>query len=389
MAYTAKCDTASATKWWITGTGSSVNRLSEVMDDNASGVEENDNPGNYQPWSTFMTETVEDGVYLIHLNFEIGDGSTATTLTSLNEQVYFDGCAFSVRWNGVLTLGALKDDWGWKGSCFYLNQAADSILTSHSNSTLNLYDSEIRLVSNNYMKFNAGFVTGRNFKISATDAGNQRVYFFANTSIDFKKGFFSGWAAVNYYKNPTNYEDIHTHGGWQGAIIQASATLTRPTITSSGAQDIWTTNTGTITTLVSPNFVPVVGNNTATNECHWKEIVNIKVADKDGTALQNVVVDCVGSESGSPSTEYDTAQWTAGTVTTAADGTITEQTVTAKKWVGTLETETNYNYFKFTFSLAGYETLVMENITIDGPIDWHLELQSQKQPPAPWQEGLM
>ena len=59
MAYSAYCDTASATKWWITGTGSSVNRLSEVMDDNPSGVEEDDNPGNYQPWTTFMTETVQ------------------------------------------------------------------------------------------------------------------------------------------------------------------------------------------------------------------------------------------------------------------------------------------------------------------------------------------
>ena len=55
MAYTAKCDTSPPTKWWITGTGSTVNRLSEVMDDNASGVEFDDDAGVYEPWTTFMT----------------------------------------------------------------------------------------------------------------------------------------------------------------------------------------------------------------------------------------------------------------------------------------------------------------------------------------------
>ena len=42
---------------------------------------------------------------------------------------------------------------------------------------------------------------------------------------------------------------------------------------------------------------------------------------------------------------------------------------------------TTYSPHKFTISKAGYETLVLENITVDGPIDWHLELQQQKQPP--------
>jgi hypothetical protein len=31
-----------------------------------------------------------------------------------------------------------------------------------------------------------------------------------------------------------------------------------------------------------------------------------------------------------------------------------------------------------TLSKAGYETLVLDNITIDSPIVWHLELQHTK-----------
>ena len=36
-----------------------------------------------------------------------------------------------------------------------------------------------------------------------------------------------------------------------------------------------------------------------------------------------------------------------------------------------------YSPHKFTLSKAGYETLDLENITIDGPIVWHLGLQDE------------
>jgi hypothetical protein len=52
--------------------------------------------------------------------------------------------------------------------------------------------------------------------------------------------------------------------------------------------------------------------------------------------------------------------------------------VTARQWVGTAETLTNYNKFRLTVSAAGYETLILENITVDHPIVWHLELQHTK-----------
>jgi len=55
MTYKAKCDTAGI-KWWITGTGSTINRLSEIMVDNPDGLEEDDNPGNFQPWAEECSE---------------------------------------------------------------------------------------------------------------------------------------------------------------------------------------------------------------------------------------------------------------------------------------------------------------------------------------------
>ena len=76
MAYAAKCDTATHTKFWVTGTGTTENTISEMIDDNGSGVEEDDNPGNFQPWSEFVTEHLDGAIYQIHEDFEIGDNST-------------------------------------------------------------------------------------------------------------------------------------------------------------------------------------------------------------------------------------------------------------------------------------------------------------------------
>ena len=389
MAYTAKCDTASATKWWITGTGTGgVNRLAVVLTDNPSGVEENDNPGNYQPWSTFMTETVEDAVYLIHLYLEIGDGTTATTLTSLNEMVYFDGCGFRTLSAATCTLGALDTSWGKQGSTWFLNLAANHNLigTSDTTAAINLYDSEIKLLSGYYLYFRRGTFVGRNFKLNANINGNQRIYFEANCALDWKSGFLSGWTAVNYFSNPTNYEDIHTNKNTYGVTIQMSSTLLNPIITASWTGVYLQNSADLIANLINPTIdatVPVtIGH--ATGIINEQYTVNITVVDKNGTGIVGATVACAGSDSGTASEEYDTVGFT--TADTGASGVLAPQTVTAKKWVGTSETLTNYNYFKFTITEPGYETLVMEKVTIDAPIVWHLELQPIKHPVGIWMD---
>ncbi|MBV6343411.1 hypothetical protein HWQ67_17705, partial [Candidatus Magnetobacterium casensis] len=61
----------------------------------------------------FMTEIVEDRVYQIHVIFNVGDATTATTLLSTNEMVYFDdNCYFTKNANANLTLGEKHNSWG-------------------------------------------------------------------------------------------------------------------------------------------------------------------------------------------------------------------------------------------------------------------------------------
>jgi len=93
---------------------------------------------------------------------------------------------------------------------------------------------------------------------------------------------------------------------------------------------------------------------------------NISVADKDGTLIDGVEVLCE---------DKDDAQVFTTTTGDTDTGKIDEQVITYKTWTGTSETLVTSSPHKFTLSKAGYETLTLDNITVDGPIDWHLELQ--------------
>jgi len=64
-----------------------------------------------------------------------------------------------------------------------------------------------------------------------------------------------------------------------------------------------------------------------------------------------------------------------GAVSTDVNGDITEQIIYYKQWYGTSMDLSTFSPHKFTLSKPGYETLVLDNITMNGPIDWHLELQ--------------
>jgi hypothetical protein len=112
------------------------------------------------------------------------------------------------------------------------------------------------------------------------------------------------------------------------------------------------------------------------NSVEYRNTINVHVVDKDGANLSGATVNLEGSDS----SNYDTDMWTADSITTDANGTISTEApatdgIVIKKWEDSGQDETDYNVFRMTLSKAGYETLVMENITIDSPIDWHLELQ--------------
>jgi len=400
MAYSAKCDTASATKWWITGTGTAENRLSEVMDDNASGVEEADNLGNYQPWSTFMTEILEDAIYQFHLPFEIGNSTTTTTLLTLNEHLYFDAeCYPLTKANSTWTDGTkisstLTND----GSFIVISDTDGSGSQRAQLGVTNWYGTHV------YSKMSGS--TNAGYK--ADQASFQGSGELINCFLGWRNYFT--FYSTGYTSTQNTFGDI-----WNGMqATLAGQTLTDPIVLVTNASGyalragfsgggtlivvnpVWSQGSLFYTHSSQSHLVYVrelVGACTFRSDVTWhadtmfyqQYSCNIHVVDKDGVALQSVVVDCEDTNAG--------AVWTAGTVSTDASGDITEQLITYK----TFDTDdwdsdpsgTSLSPHKFTISKAGYETLILDAITVDAPIVWHLELQASKQPPAPWQDGLM
>ena len=113
------------------------------------------------------------------------------------------------------------------------------------------------------------------------------------------------------------------------------------------------------------------GTHTGTN-INRKNTVNIHVSDAAGANLATVAVVC----------EDQDGNTTGGfaSVNTDANGDIAEQTIIRGYCDlnnSDLDSDLTKDYspHKFTISKAGYETLILENITVDAPIVWHLELQ--------------
>jgi len=71
-------------------------------------------------------------------------------------------------------------------------------------------------------------------------------------------------------------------------------------------------------------------------------------------------------------------------MTTDVNGDINEIQLQRHQWYGTSETETDYSPHTFTISKAGYKTLVLDNVTVDALVAWHLELQPIEMAPAPF-----
>lgn len=317
-----------------------------------------------------MTEVIENALYRIHLHLDVGDASTATTLESLREMVYFDdACAFTVRAYASLYIGKLYNSYGGYGSTWRI-LGRDSAVAFINLGTL--------YVCNSRFEWHTGkiYQNGGSFYIyeSVLDGNNQSYQ--GSTAANLYARSVDGFNML-YFNWPGGTivsEDIHLHTIVRAlADYNTSFTVANLRLTDVTAYEVYSAGIGsTIIVIVDPySFAGNVRHDSSVCETYLKYTINIHINDKDGANLQGVKVNLYGSET----TDYDTAAWTEDSVTTAADGTIAEQTVTVKKWVGTSETLTDYNVFKLVCSKAGYETLTLENITIDGPIDWHLELQ--------------
>ena len=314
---------------------------------------------------------------------DFGDASTSGYFNSQQEQVVFSAGQFLATANNTVKIGDVHDVYGINGSMWTITPSADNVTILTGNAPMLVYASILYNASTNKRLQVGGTITAKNsiFQAKRYDAGGtwqSRFQFTSSSTVNFESVYFNNVEGLILQSGPT-LEDVWIERSQEAVqSFAASFSAANIKITNFVQSDILqafgTPHAVTLIDLKQSLTTPRI--TSAGGIINEEYTCNIHVTDRDGNALQSVVVDCEDKDT--------TAVWAVGTITTDANGDIAEQQIRYKKWVGTAETLTTFSPHKFTLSLAGYETLILEAVTVDAPIVWHLELQSQKAPPRAW-----
>jgi hypothetical protein len=331
--------------------------------------------------STYKTDCV----------IKIGNGSTSTYFISSQENWLLngkdgDGISTHIYNNATLELGRLLDASTRKVDrathLFVVNSGISFAIWFDGNGVFNSYGTQFSSSSTETGKYLAGIDTTGIKRIWGNSFSGFYIYTFRSVNDDvygclfdascglhtcncaFNNIYFSGIVSPSAYSvrldgsGNISFSNVRYFSDF-GTSIYIFSTAS----TFSG--------TGYLINFTYPSEPwPIYFNTPSTGTVYRQYYCNLNICDKNGTALSGVTVDCTDKDG--------TAVWTPGTVTTDVNGNITQQTISSQKWVkgatsaGTL---TTYSPHKFTISKAGYQTLVLENITVSAPIVWHLELR--------------
>ena len=336
-----------------------------------------------------------EGQYLVACWLDIGGSGTSTYFSTKKEQISFtestagdQGHHFEVQAAATFNIGEKQGDWGTNGSFikFYGgNRYGGRYLIVGG--TLNIYGSILfrdSAATKREALFNAGTVDIKNSILMGdrNDGGgawNCRFEFKSGlSSLTLQDVFVTNLDSLYLDYAPDTMSNVQSHYCYYGMQSQQSGVEASDSrVTTYGNKDYftWTSGAAVDLTLIDPKANVIAPYQLGHADSFIKEsyTCNVTVADKDGTLLDGVVVDCEDVNTD--------AVWAAGTILTGAvdTGKIVQQTIQYKTWTGTSSTLADFSPHKFTISKAGYETLVLENITVDAPIAWHLELGGKQQ----------
>jgi len=337
-----------------------------------------------------VTEIIANQAYYVNAHLAIGDGSTVSFLKSIQELVCFEPDKwFYLNNKGKLQLGdrypASGDDfWGYRGSCWVMSATSGTVLTFideyFSEAEFHTYGSTLLLNGNLGIQLYDGKWVARNIKlvgnyyaVGGGTNGNSKILLKADMTVDWKRVQYSNFLLVSVYsQNILNFSEVHSHRCFYG-ISAMYMSVEIPNIRITDADTDVRYNPG-----ASPRTLRIINPSeplsTIILDQDYGSIeeaytCNINVRDKDGDALSGVDVVCRD--------QFNNVVFGGGSpVTTDSNGDIAEQTIVNRDWTTKSEIETDYGPFTFTFSKDGYQTLTLENVTLDGPINWTLEMPS-------------
>jgi len=336
------------------------------------------------------------GAYRIDCKMQIGDGTTSTFVTETSKALIIGPnvttangqTPFWVKNNANFTLGAVGDasKKTTVNPCYVLNLVSsylDFICYSESGATgfINSYGTKwANLPAKAYYVYHQGTAASRFWNNSLDSIG----FYLCASNGDYFNNLVNGSAAIyNCFGDSSQTRIVQKTGVTYSFIISTTGTVTYSNVWAIGANAVFQTlssfsGTANIVNLINDVAWTCSFNTSATGSVYRQYTCDINVCDKDGDPLPDVTVDCEDTTG--------TAVWTAGSVTTDVNGDITQQTINYTKYTAGATTATptiaTYSSHKFTISKAGYETLVMENITLDAPIDWRVEVQAPPVSPS-------
>jgi hypothetical protein len=291
MAFNLTCP-ADLSKLRIVGADSSVS-WSEVID-HPGGVDKDG--GGTEPVSTFVTETIENGVYIIHKDVQFGDDNNSLIFYSQNEAVYFvDGKKFQIMNNTTLNLGELSNGYSRFGAMWSINPGAHvTIVTSgDSNAHFNMYSSHLRLRG----LYNYQFSNGAHKFVDSTVSGSGnvcRLYFIGGT-VEFDNIYLDNLGQVMFYTNVTpTVNGVHWHRCWYGFYTYANLTLAGLwfTDTYSSGTEIRNQETYTLKILNPKANITKPKCELANSVINEQYACDIWVVDEDGIGLDSAGIAC-------------------------------------------------------------------------------------------------
>jgi len=308
--------------------------------------------------------------YRIDAKFPIGDTTTPTYFKSIDESVYFSFETY-VTDNADLKIGEKRVNYPQKGSYWDLPSVIgwDAYILASSGSALGIYGS--------VLKFRvAGWVQIYNPEIYDSVIMGDTVIknpIFQGNNIRIYNTYFTNFQnSISIWASPVAFDNCHIDGIGIAINGKNTATVKGVDITDllggRWHSDVGSNGPNTLNFLDPKFILSVIRHSNVGNITTHQLTCNIHIADKDGADLAGVTVDCED--------QFGVAVWAAGTIATNAGGDIAEQIITYKKWegLGDPPSVTEYSPHKFTISKAGYETMVLDAVTVDGKIGWHLEL---------------
>lgn len=324
-----------------------------------------------------VTEVVAGRMYYCEANLNVGAGTNATSMVSINEAIYFEQTKeVSVKVNGTLTIGAASGDWSINGSFWGLGGTGNAALITDGGD-MNVYGSRLHnwATATRQQFSTGGDVVIKNSILSAewvenSSVQNQWTVASSVNSISLEDVIVSNVRSFQLNITPSLMSDIRIHETGLGLNSNRTVSCDRTLSTKYTTNDFRITYANPAVLTVLNPIAPVTAPNCVQNGNDIKEDYTIQVNVKDslGNALAGAVVDCYDKDG--------TAQWAVGTISTDASGDIAQQQVTHEMWEDAADTHTTFSPFKFILTKPGYLTLTIDKQTLDEPIDWRVEMQN-------------